>query len=144
MVKRFTLGIVGAGEFAPNFVHLFSVHPSVSQVWVTDLVPERALAMQERFGVGIMVAVNPPDLETRILIAKAKSQQMSMGLSADIINYIATNLSDNIRQIEGALKKLRAHMLVYGQKCDLYTAKEVLSPFFAKATDAETAIEMPL
>lgn len=54
MVKRFTLGIVGAGEFAPNFVHLFSVHPLVSQVWVTDLVPERALAMQERFGVGIM------------------------------------------------------------------------------------------
>lgn len=55
-----------------------------------------------------MVAISPPDYETRLLITKAKAKKMSLDLSADIVKYMATNLSENIRQIEGALKKIRA------------------------------------
>ena len=54
MIKSFTLGIVGAGKFAPTFIQLFSRHPLVTKVWVTDLVPERAKAMHEKYGVDTM------------------------------------------------------------------------------------------
>jgi chromosomal replication initiator protein len=64
--------------------------------------------LQSRFGVGVLVAIAPPDPQTRILIARAKSKQLCLDLKSEIIEYIATNLSDNIRQIEGALKKIRA------------------------------------
>lgn len=64
--------------------------------------------LRSRFGVGVMVAINSPDYDTRILITKAKAKRMNMDLSHDVVKYIATNLSDNIRQIEGALKKIRA------------------------------------
>jgi len=82
--------------------------------------------LRSRFGAGVLVAITPPDYETRMLITKAKTKKMSMDLSADIVNYIATNLSDNIRQIEGALKKIRAFRDLAGMDLTLESVSQTI------------------
>ena len=59
-----------------------------------------------RFEGGIIANITPPDLETKIAIIKRKSQDNEMSLSNEIINYIAVNMDDNIREIEGAMNKI--------------------------------------
>ena len=82
--------------------------------------------LRSRFGAGVMVAINPPDYETRLLITKSKARKMSLDLSSDIVKYIATNLSDNIRQIEGALKKIRAFRDLAGMKLTLESVSQTI------------------
>lgn len=124
--------IAGKESTQEEFFHTFNeLYENGKQIVLTaDRKPSDMATLEDRlrsrFGVGIMVAINPPDLETRILITKAKSQQMSMGLSADIIKYIATNLSDNIRQIEGALKKIRAFRDLAGMELTLENVTQTI------------------
>src|SRR5580658_7956229 len=51
MRMAFTVGFVGAGQFTSSFMPLFKLHPGVDEVYVTDVVPERAVAAQERYGL---------------------------------------------------------------------------------------------
>lgn len=64
--------------------------------------------LQGRFGSGIMIGIDPPDYETRLAIIEKKVKQYQLLLPADCIPYIAKTLPENIRHVEGALKKLRA------------------------------------
>ena len=82
--------------------------------------------LRSRFGVGIMVAINPPDYDTRVLITKDKSKKMGLDLSVDILKYLATNLSENIRQIEGALKKIRAFRDLAGMDLTLESISKTI------------------
>lgn len=106
--------IAGKESTQEEFFHTFNqLYESGRQIVLTaDRKPADMATLEDRlrsrFGVGIMVAINPPDYQTRILITEEKAKKMSLDLSADIVKYIATNLSGNIRQIEGALKKIRA------------------------------------
>jgi len=106
--------IAGKESTQEEFFHTFNaLYESGKQIVLTaDRKPADMATLEDRlrsrFGVGIMVAISPPDYETRLLITKAKAKKMSLDLSADIVKYMATNLSENIRQIEGALKKIRA------------------------------------
>jgi chromosomal replication initiator protein len=58
-----------------------------------------------------------------------------------ILYFLADNITTNVRQIEGALKKLKAHSLITGEKCDYNMAKEELTDFFANAKSEESVIE---
>ena len=106
--------IAGKESTQEEFFHTFNeLYENGKQIVLTaDRKPSDMATLEDRlrsrFGVGIMVAINPPDFETRVMITKAKSKQMCLDFNSEIIKYIATNLSDNIRQIEGALKKIRA------------------------------------
>lgn len=117
--------IAGKESTQEEFFHTFNVlYENGKQIVLTaDRKPSDMATLEDRlrsrFGVGIMVAITPPDLETRILITKAKSKQMCLGFNPEIIKYIATNLSDNIRQIEGALKKIRAFRDLAGMELTL-------------------------
>lgn len=93
MSSRLHIGIVGAGAFAPNFVPLFMAHPYVEKVYVTDLDPKRAEAMQTRFGCEIM-----PSMESM--------------LESECINAIALFIP---RHLHGpvALQALKAGKDVY-------------------------------
>lgn len=117
--------IAGKESTQEEFFHTFNeLYENGKQIVLTaDRKPSDMATLEDRlrsrFGVGIMVAIAPPDLETRILITKVKSKQMCLGFHPDIIKYVATSLSDNIRQIEGALKKIRAFRDLAGMELTL-------------------------
>ncbi len=117
--------IAGKESTQEEFFHTFNeLYENGKQIVLTaDRKPSDMATLEDRlrsrFGVGVMVEIAPPDLETRILITKAKSQQMCLDFNPEIIKYIATNLSDNIRQIEGALKKIRAFRDLAGMELTL-------------------------
>lgn len=117
--------IAGKESTQEEFFHTFNeLYENGKQIVLTaDRKPSDMTTLEDRlrsrFGVGVMVEIAPPDLETRILITKAKSKQLCLGFNPEIIKYIATNLSDNIRQIEGALKKIRAFRDLAGMELTL-------------------------
>lgn len=117
--------IAGKEATQEEFFHTFNeLYENGKQIVLTaDKKPSDMATLEDRlrsrFGVGILVAITPPDLETRMLITKAKSKQMRLDFNPEIIKYIATNLADNIRQIEGALKKIRAFRDLAGMELTL-------------------------
>lgn len=124
--------IAGKESTQEEFFHTFNeLYERGKQIVLTaDRKPSDMATLEDRlrsrFGVGIMVAISPPDLETRMLITKAKSKQMNLTLSSDVVNYIAINLSDNIRQIEGALKKIRAFRDLAGMELTLESVSQTI------------------
>lgn len=117
--------IAGKESTQEEFFHTFNeLYESGKQIVLTaDRKPSDMATLEDRlrsrFGVGIMVGIKPPDYETRMLITKEKSKCMNMDLGPDVIKYIAANLTENIRQIEGALKKIRAFRDLAGMELTL-------------------------
>ncbi len=87
--------------------------------------------LQTRFSMGLIADIQPPDLELRIAIFQRKAIDYGFKLEMDVLYYLAKSITKNIREIEGALKKLRAHMMISGEKINYFIAKEVLKDFFA-------------
>lgn len=81
-------------------------------VLTNDKPPKYIKGFEERlisrFESGLIADITPPDLETKIAIIKKKSDDNKITLTRDVVEYIATNMGDNIREIEGALSKLNA------------------------------------
>ena len=125
--------IAGKEATQEEFFHTFNeLYESGKQIVLTaDRKPSDMATLedrlQSRFGVGIMVAINPPDLETRVMIIKAKAKQLSLDLSRETIHFIAATLTDNIRQIEGALKKIRAYRDLAGMEVTLENVSHALA-----------------
>ena len=65
--------------------------------------------LRTRFEWGLMADIQPPDLETRMAITRNKAAQLGLILSDDAVEYIATNITSNIRQLEGVIKRLTAY-----------------------------------
>jgi chromosomal replication initiator protein len=65
--------------------------------------------LRTRFESGLLADIQPPDYETRTAIIKNKSLQLGLVLSDSVVDYIAENMTSNVRQLEGAIKKIRAH-----------------------------------
>lgn len=124
--------IAGKEATQEEFFHTFNeLYESRKQIVLTaDRKPSDMATLEDRlrsrFGVGIMVAINPPDYDTRVLITKDKSKKMGLDLSVDILKYLATNLSENIRQIEGALKKIRAFRDLAGMDLTLESISKTI------------------
>ncbi len=118
---------VVAGKEATQeaFFHTFNeLYENGKQIVLTaDRRPGDMATLEERlrsrFGAGIMVEISPPDYDIRLLITKSKAKRMGMELGNDIVKYIATNLFGNVRQIEGALKKIRAYRDLAGMDLTL-------------------------
>ncbi|MBP3633683.1 MAG: chromosomal replication initiator protein DnaA [Oscillospiraceae bacterium] len=106
--------ISGKEATQEEFFHTFNelIEQRKQIVMTADRVPADMITLENRlrtrFGEGIMVDIVPPDHETRLLILRSKAAALGLGLSEDIYDYLASQLTDNVRQIEGALKKIRA------------------------------------
>ena len=87
--------------------------------------------LKSRFGWGLTVAVEPPELETRAAILKSKAALSNIELPNDVAMFIAQRLRSNVRELEGALKRVIAHSNFTGQKIDLDLIKEALRDLFA-------------
>ena len=115
-----------------EFFHTFNaLHQKGKQIVLSsDRPPKDLKGLEERllsrFQWGLVVEVQAPDLETRIAILQQKAEFDGIDLSIDVIEFIATNITSNIRELEGALIKLLAFSSLKGMDINLDLAKMVL------------------
>ena len=130
-------------EFFHTFDTLFKMNKQI--ILASDCAPKDIDNLEDRlksrFVMGLVADIQPPDLELRVAIFKRKAMDFNYDIDMEILYYLAQNITTNIRQIEGALKKLKAHTLITGQNCGYRVAKEVLSEFFANAKTEESLID---
>src|SRR5678810_1483664 len=101
------------------------------QVVITcDTYPKEIAGMEERlisrFGWGLTVAIEPPELEMRVAIVLKKAEAEAVEVSEEIAFFIAKHIRSNVRELEGALKKVLAFARFTGRELSLDLAKEAL------------------
>ena len=79
--------------------------------------------LKTRFEWGLLADIQPPDIELRVAIIKKKAEQVGIVIPEDVLTYLAENLRSNIRQIEGAMKKLGALVFLSGQEITMEVAR---------------------
>ncbi len=116
-----------------EFFHTFnSLHQAGKQIVITSDRPPKSLVtleerLRSRFLSGLTTDIQPPDLETRIAILISKAELISVSVPDDVLRFIASNVQDNIRELEGALTRLTAYANLNNVPITLPLAEEVLS-----------------
>ena len=129
-----------------EFFHTFNaLHQKGKQIVLSSDRPPKDLKDLEerllsRFQWGLVTDIQPPDLETRIAILQQKAELDNIDIPMEIIEYMATNIRSNIRELEGALIKLLAFSSLRGVDVDLELAKSVLRDVVIKKR-RDTSIE---
>src|SRR5699024_5064539 len=121
----------GKEQTLEEFFHTFNaLHNSEKQVVITSDQPPKRLGLPERmrsrFEWGLLTDVQPPDLETRIAILRKKAAQEGMQLPDEVLEHIATRITTNIRELEGALIRVTAFASLSSQTADTDLAAHVL------------------
>jgi len=128
--------LAGKESTQEEFFHTFNaLYDYKKQIVLTsDRSPKEITTLEERlrsrFEWGLITDIQPPNLETRIAILKRKIEVNKIYIADDVIGYIAENITDNIRRLEGALIRLLAFASLTGREISLEMASEVLSSFF--------------
>ena len=131
----------GKEQTMEEFFHTFNtLHNANKQVVITSDLPPKQLngfedRMRSRFEWGLITDVQPPDLETRIAILRKKAGGDNMQAPPDVLEYIASKISTNIRELEGALIRVTAFASLNRQQVDLSLAEIVLKDLI---TDDQT------
>lgn len=125
--------IAGKDSTQEEFFHTFNtLYEANKQIVLTSDRPPKDIQTLEdrlrtRFEWGLIADIQPPDFETRIAIIKRKAELLNIDLPDDVAEYIATRLKTNIRQLEGAVKKMKAYYLLAGENPGLSTAQAAIS-----------------
>ena len=115
-----------------EFFHTFNtLHNASKQIVISsDRAPKRLVTLEDRlrsrFEWGLLTDVQPPELETRIAILRKKAIQEGLNAPADVLEYIASRISTNIRELEGALIRVTAFASLNRQGVDMTLAEIVL------------------
>jgi len=134
-----------------EFFHTFNeLHQTNKQIVISSDRPPKAIPALEkrllsRFEWGMIADVSSPDLETRIAILETKCREKNYKLDREILTYIANNITNNIRELEGALNRLIAYYEFNNSLPSIDSTKSILagiiSNFQSKSTTAKTIIE---
>jgi chromosomal replication initiator protein len=115
-----------------EFFHTFNtLHNASKQIVISsDRAPKRLVTLEDRlrsrFEWGLLTDVQPPELETRIAILRKKASQEGLNAPPEVLEYIASRISTNIRELEGALIRVTAFASLNRQSVDLQLAEIVL------------------
>jgi chromosomal replication initiator protein len=115
-------------EFFHTFNALYEAHKQLvlsSDRFPKDM-PDIEERLRSRFEWGLIADLQPPDVETRIAILRKKSEDEGVTLPVDVIQFLATTMKSNIRELEGSLVRLGAYASLTGQAITLEMAKNVL------------------
>ena len=124
--------VAGKVETQNEFFHTFNtLYESKKQIVLTSDRPPHEMAqlddrLRTRFEWGLLVDVQPPDLETRIAIIKNKAVQLGFVLTDEIAAYIATKITANVRQLEGTVKKIKAFRDLEGSEIDKHAVDRAI------------------
>lgn len=124
--------IAGKTSTQEEFFHTFdALHQANKQIVLTsDRPPKEISTLEERlrtrFEMGLLADIQPPDLETRIAIIKRKAQLLDFSISDTVATYIANQLKNNVRQLEGAVKSMHAQFLLGGEQPSLLIAQNAI------------------
>lgn len=125
-------------EFFHTFNKLYEEHKQI--VLTSDRKPDDMLTLEDRlrsrFLWGLTADINPPDYETRVAILKNKAQQLGLALDDDVCNYIAINITNNVRQIEGTVKKILAYRDLNNMPLDLPNISRAIDDMFKSEGNA--------
>jgi len=120
-----------------EFFHTFnSLHSANKQIVITCDRPPRSLASLEdrlisRFLSGLVADVQPPELETRLAILRKKAEGERTQVPDEVLEFIAENIKNNIRELEGALIRVSAYASLNGEPLDRHLAEHVLADMLA-------------
>lgn len=120
-------------EFFHTFNALFEAHKQI--ILSSDRPPKDILTLEarlrSRFEWGLITDIQPPDLETRIAILKMNAEQRGLRIGEDVLEYIARQVTSNIRELEGALMRVVAYASLNGVELTRQVAAKALSDIFA-------------
>lgn len=125
--------IAGKESTQEEIFHTFnSLYDAGKQIILTsDRPPKEIKTLEERlrtrFEGGLIVDIQPPDYELRMAIIKHKAKSLGIKLDSKVLAYLAENLRNNIRQIEGAVKTLAAHSFLNGSEISMELAMSSIS-----------------
>ena len=122
-------------EFFHTFNELFDMHKQI--VLSSDRGPKEIQGLEDRlvsrFEWGLVTDIQPPDFETRMAILQNKAEEENIALDAEVIRYIATCVSTNVRELEGALVTVLAYGRLTNQVIDLPLVEQVLRDLVGSA-----------
>ncbi|PKN00699.1 MAG: chromosomal replication initiator protein DnaA [Elusimicrobia bacterium HGW-Elusimicrobia-1] len=130
--------LVGKASCQEEFFYTFNaIYDSKKQIVLTSDKPPKDIGGLEerlisRFVWGLVVPIDPPDLETRIAILRSKADEERVYVPEDVILYLASEIKTNIRVLEGALTKVAANAALLGTPLTVDTAKKILQDIITK------------
>ncbi len=129
--------IEGKEQLQEEFFHTFNtLHGDQRQIVLSsDRSPDNIATLEDRlrsrFKWGLITDVQPPDFETRLAILQKKSEQSGSNVPPEVLDFIASNIADNIRELEGALIRVNAYATLSGTPLTIDLAREVLADTIA-------------
>ncbi|WP_288545487.1 chromosomal replication initiator protein DnaA [uncultured Helicobacter sp.] len=115
-------------EFFNTFDALYKTQKQI--VMTSDKAPKQIIGLEERlrsrFEGGMLIEITPPEIETKIRIIMQKCQDNRINMDKDVINFLAENISENVRQIESIIGKLNFNAGIANQPIDIPMAKNAL------------------
>jgi len=141
--------IAGKIQTQEEFFHTFNtLYEAGRQIVLTSDRPPKEIMrlesrLQSRFEWGLLADIQPPDYETRVAIIKNKAKQLGIILNPDVEQYIAENVTTNVRQLEGVVKKLMAYSELLGDNVDINLVKRTIKEIIKeKGPTPEIIIDM--
>ncbi|MBQ4337915.1 MAG: chromosomal replication initiator protein DnaA [Clostridia bacterium] len=130
-------------EFFNTFDTLASAGKQI--VLTSDRPPREINVLNERlrtrFEWGLIADIKPPDVETRMAIINRKAEAMGLELPADVVAYIAENIKSNVRQLEGAVKKMEAFVTIHGAAVNIATAQSAIKDILNNSAPAAVTVD---
>ena len=139
--------IAGKVSTQEEFFHTFNaLHEDGKQIILTSDKPPREIKTLEdrlitRFEWGLIADIQPPDHELRMAIIKKKADQVGIEISDEVLEFLAENLRSNIRQIEGAVRKLSAIGFVYGKVITMDVARGCIDELLGGAEPVNVTVD---
>ncbi|MEG0751723.1 MAG: chromosomal replication initiator protein DnaA [Oscillospiraceae bacterium] len=130
-------------EFFHTFNTLHNAHKQI--VLSSDRPPKEIKSLEERlrtrFEWGLLADVQPPDVETRISIIYRKAEQLGLELHSEVAEYIAANVKSDVRQLEGAVKKLNAYFQMEGKTPSIGLAQNAIKDILSEQQPLPVTVE---
>ena len=124
-------------EFFHTFNTLYENHRQI--VLTSDRPPSELLRLEDRlktrFEWGLIADINPPDYETRMAIIQNKSRSLGLDMPIEVSSYIAENITTNIRQIEGTVKKIKAYWELTGMEINVPNVSRAIKDMYKGKAD---------
>ena len=136
--------IAGKASVQEEFFHTFDkLYESGKQIVLSSDRPPKDMhqleeRLRSRFESGFITDIQAPDLELRVAILKKKAAALGINVPNDVLMYLGENIKENVRQIEGALKKMRALAYIQGEEIGMTHAKLAVNDVLTNMAQAVT------